>query len=218
MAAIAFAIFGKDNSSVYLREFISDTAGGGDTSIIESPNNSGNSNSNSNDYDNDEGVLFGMEPLSASTSLLTSNESCCSVRHRFVLHSALDRLEQLTTNPDGTTKKNKINNINNNNAKNNNFLGLLLPIEETRVYGYITNTKIKFILIVEDDGDNIDVEIQRLFNDIHELYIQDIMNPFREQCAAVKTTNNTTPSLCSNQFDDRIQKHIANFNQSDGMI
>ena len=218
MAAIAFAIFGKDNSSVYLREFISDTAGGGDTSIIESPNNSGNSNSNSNDYDNDEGVLFGMEPLSASTSLLKSNESCCSVRHRFVLHSALDRLEQLTTNPDGTTKKNKINNINNNNAKNNNFLGLLLPIEETRVYGYITNTKIKFILIVEDDGDNIDVEIQRLFNDIHELYIQDIMNPFREQCAAVKTTNNTTPSLCSNQFDDRIQKHIANFNQSDGMM
>ena len=213
MAAIAFAIFGKDNSSVYLREFISDTASGGDTSIIESPNNSGNSNSN--DYDNDEGVLFGMEPLSASTSLLKSNESCCSVRHRFVLHSALDRLEQLTTNPDGTTKKNKINN---NNAKNNNFLGLLLPIEETRVYGYITNTKIKFILIVEDDGDNSDVEIQRLLNDIHESYIQDIMNPFREQCAAVKTTNNTTPSLCSNQFDDRIQKHIANFNQSDGMI
>jgi len=210
MAAIVLGIFGKDNSSVYLREFISDTDG--DTSI-ESPNNSGNSN----DYDNDEGVLFGMEPLSASTSILkSSNESCCcSVRHRFVLHSALDRLEQLTTNPDGTTKKK----ININNAKNNNFLGLLLPIEETRVYGYITNTQIKFILIVEDDGDNIDVEIQRLFNDIHESYIQDIMNPFREQCAAVKTTNNTTSTTtCSNQFDDRIQKHIANFNQSDGMI
>lgn len=202
MAAIALAIFGKNNSSIYLREFISDT--GGDS--IESPNNSGN------DYDNDEGVLFGMEPLSASTSILkSSNESCCcSVRHRFVLHSALDRLEQLTTNPDGTMKKK----IAINNAKNNNFLGLLLPIEETRVYGYITNTQIKFILIVEDD-DNIVVEIQRLFNDIHESYIQDIMNPFREQCA-VKTNIATT--TCSNQFDDRIQKHIANFNQSDGMI
>jgi hypothetical protein len=202
MAAIAFAIFGKDNSSLYLREFISDT--GGDCYSIESPNSG-------NDYDNDEGVLFGMEPLSASTSILKSNESfCCSVRHRFVLHSALDRLEQLTTNPDGTTKKK----ININNAKNNNFLGLVLPIEETRVYGYITNTQIKFILIVEDD-DNIDVEIQRLFNDIHESYIQDIMNPFREQCAVKR--NNTT-AKCSNQFDDRIQKHIANFNQSDGMI
>jgi hypothetical protein len=211
MAAIALAIFGKNNSSIYLREFISDT--GGDS--IESPNNSGN------DYDNDEGVLFGMEPLSASTSTSTSisistststsnDNSCCSVRHRFVLHSALDRLEQLTTNPDGTMKKK----IAINNAKNNNFLGLLLPIEETRVYGYITNTQIKFILIVEDD-DNIDVEIQRLFNDIHESYIQDIMNPFREQCA-VKTNIATT--TCSNQFDDRIQKHIANFNQSDGMI
>jgi hypothetical protein len=30
------------------------------------------------------------------------------------------------------------------------FLGLLCPIEDYKVYGYITNTKIKFICVTED--------------------------------------------------------------------
>ena len=32
-----------------------------------------------------------------------------------------------------------------------NFVGLLCPVEDFRVYGYVTATKIKFIVVVEDD-------------------------------------------------------------------
>ncbi|PRQ36478.1 putative protein kinase CAMK-OST1L family [Rosa chinensis] len=49
----------------------------------------------------------------------------------------------------------------------NEFLGLLYPIENYKVYGYLTNTKVKFILVTIDldvkDADvrNIDENVQR---------------------------------------------------------
>ena len=86
---------------------------------------------------------------------------------------------------------------------------MLLPVEETRVYGYLTNTNIKFVLITEDDGPNnavVSTEIQRLFGEIHELYVQEIMNPFNN-------INNT--NKLSRKFDERIQEHVVNFNQTE---
>ena len=126
MAAIGLGIIGKNNSPLYIRDFLSD--GDGD------------------DYDRDEAVLFGMEPLPASASASASASSECW----FILHAALDRLEQLTLTPVGRKKTipNSAANPDNNNT-NNSFLGMLLPIEETRVYGYLTNTNIKFILILK---------------------------------------------------------------------
>ena len=230
MVAICLAVIGKNNSPLYIRTFLPDNVGG--------DNNINDESQQKNEYD-DDFYLFGIEPVVSTTSIkstLTSMSASadndndndtsslsfynrCSVRQRFVVHAALDRLEQLTQAPDNGKKTNK-----------NNFVGLLLPIEETRVYGYVTNTKIKFILMVEDDGpvdfntqhNTIDVEIQRLFSNIHESYIQDVMNPFRDigggggGGGGVGSTSSVFS--CSEQFDYRIHKHITHFNQSDGMI
>mmetsp|Transcript_32723 Transcript_32723/g.37131 ORF Transcript_32723/g.37131 Transcript_32723/m.37131 type:complete len:230 (+) Transcript_32723:143-832(+) len=229
MAAICLAVIGKNNSPLYIRTFLSDDVGG--------DNNINDESQQKNDYD-DDFYLFGIESVVSTTSIkstLTSmpisahndNENdndtssssfynSCSVRQRFVVHAALDRLEQLTQAPDNGKKTNK-----------NNFVGLLLPIEETRVYGYVTNTQIKFILMVEDDGpvdfntqhNTIDVEIQRLFSNIHDSYIQDVMNPFRDIGGGGGGGGSTSSVCsCSGQFDYRIHKHITHFNQSDGMI
>lgn len=93
------------------------------------------------------------------------------------------------------------------------FVGLLAPVEELRVYGYVTTTRIKFVLVVEDDAvpeaqANVDAEIKALLKQLHEVYVQDMLNPFKD----------ITAPITSKRFDEQIQKHIATFNQSDGMI
>ncbi len=93
------------------------------------------------------------------------------------------------------------------------FVGLLAPMEELRVYGYVTTTKVKFILVVEDDAvpeaqPNVDSEIKNLMKQLHELYVQEMLNPFRD----------VTAPISSKRFDEQIQNYVATFNQSDGMI
>jgi Sedlin, N-terminal conserved region len=43
---------------------------------------------------------------------------------------------------------------------------------------------------------------------IHQLYIEDLLNPFKE----------IGSSIASQRFDERVEKLVASFNQSDGMI
>lgn len=81
--------------------------------------------------------------------------------------------------------------------------------------GYVTTTKIKLILIVEDEAvpdaevqKNVDDEIKLLLVKIHELYVADLMNPFK----------GIGEPIVSKRFEDRIQKYVAAFNQTDGMI
>lgn len=186
MAAISLAIVGKNNTPLYIREFLSDDG----------------SENNKETYD-DDAVLFGWsDDNTIATTNNNNNTTKCSTRQLFLLHAALDRLEQLTTTPVSGRKINT-----------SNFLGLLLPREEERVYGYITNTNIKFILIIDDDGPQFldDVEIQRLLTDVHDLYIKEnIMNPF---CDVGIQTNSL-----SDPVEESINNLFRNFNQSDGMI
>jgi len=187
MAAVGLAIIGKNNSPLYVREFLSEQ-------------------NSCNDRD-DEAVLFGLKPNSRT-------KPAASARCWFALHEALDRLEQLTKTLDG--KKKKI--PSDSSSNNNNFAGLLLPLEETRVYGYLTNTQIKFVLIVEDEGPNAAeataFDIQQLFEEIHELYTREIMNPFSNSGSSYSNTSSISDSnQLSKKFDVRVRKHIANFNQ-----
>jgi hypothetical protein len=77
----------------------------------------------------------------------------------------------------------------------------------------MTTTKIKLILIVEDEAvpdvqKNVDDEIKSLLVKIHDLYVADLMNPFKE----------IGEPIDSKRFENGIQKYIAAFNQTDGMI
>lgn len=56
------------------------------------------------------------------------------------------------------------------------FLSLLFPTEDYNVYGYISNTQIKFVLVVDDNGDSKGVK--QFFLNLHSLYVDMVSNPF----------------------------------------
>jgi len=59
------------------------------------------------------------------------------------------------------------------------YLGLLYPTEDYKVYGYVTNTKIKFILVIDDSLTDIkENEIRNHFKQFHSLFVDLVSNPF----------------------------------------
>jgi hypothetical protein len=105
MAAISLAIIGKNNEPLFIKEFFDE------------------SNRCSTNFLYEE-ELFGLPPPKDRPP------PACSLRQQFILHSALDRFEQLagpspgyawrTTNASGTDAM---------------FVGLLCPVDDLRVYG-----------------------------------------------------------------------------------
>ena len=76
----------------------------------------------------------------------------------------------------------------------------------------MTTTKIKFLLAVEDEASpdtqkSIDEDIKSLLIRLHECYIQDLLNPFKD----------LSKGLVSKSFDRKIKHEVVTFNQS-GMI
>ena len=60
------------------------------------------------------------------------------------------------------------------------YLGTLFATEKQKVYGYVTNTRIKFILIVDSSNATSlrDNEIRQMFRKLHTVYTQLLSNPF----------------------------------------
>eukprot|EP00904_Undaria_pinnatifida_P004109 jgi/Undpi1/1369/HiC_scaffold_11.g04761.m1 len=58
------------------------------------------------------------------------------------------------------------------------FLGHLCPIDEYRVYGYMTSTRLKLLAVLEDVNDIREPELKRVFSVVHDLYVSYLRNPF----------------------------------------
>nr|XP_054769489.1 trafficking protein particle complex subunit 2-like protein [Lytechinus pictus] len=59
------------------------------------------------------------------------------------------------------------------------YLGLLYPTEDYKVYGYVTNTKVKFVIVVESSNTQMrDNEIRNMFKTLHNAYVDMLCNPF----------------------------------------
>ncbi|XP_014243108.1 trafficking protein particle complex subunit 2-like protein [Cimex lectularius] len=58
------------------------------------------------------------------------------------------------------------------------YLGLLYSTEEHRLYGYVTNTKIKFVVVFKSTSLPRENEIKAMMKNIHSAYIDVICNPF----------------------------------------
>ncbi|KAI8834594.1 hematopoietic stem/progenitor cells 176 [Chytriomyces cf. hyalinus JEL632] len=70
------------------------------------------------------------------------------------------------------------------------YLGLLYCIEDLAVYGFMTNTKIKFIVVISmSDAAIKDIEMKNLFRRLHNQYIVLVNNPFYDVEAAPKITS-----------------------------
>jgi len=79
--------------------------------------------------------FFGFSDAAANDSL--------SIRHELMMHAALDRMEEIF----GIQSRG-----NNRSTSNSKWVGLLCPLEETFIYGYVTATNIKFMAMVADNN------------------------------------------------------------------
>ncbi|KAL5102969.1 Trafficking protein particle complex subunit 2-like protein [Taenia crassiceps] len=71
----------------------------------------------------------------------------------------------------------------------NNYLGLLYPIDDHYVYGYVTNTNIKFILVQEvhpavndllksNAVAQVDSQMKKIFETLRDAYVELVSSPF----------------------------------------
>ncbi|XP_043489931.1 trafficking protein particle complex subunit 2-like protein [Polistes fuscatus] len=59
------------------------------------------------------------------------------------------------------------------------YLGLLLTTEEFKIYGYATNTKIKFVIVLQSSNISFrDNEVKTIFKKLHTAYSNAVCNPF----------------------------------------
>eukprot|EP01006_Ploeotia_vitrea_P035565 TRINITY_DN65896_c8_g1_i1.p2 TRINITY_DN65896_c8_g1~~TRINITY_DN65896_c8_g1_i1.p2 ORF type:complete len:132 (-),score=37.57 TRINITY_DN65896_c8_g1_i1:119-514(-) len=57
------------------------------------------------------------------------------------------------------------------------FLGLLFSVEDFRVFGYVTNTNVKFVIVTYMSSAN-EGAIKPFFRQLHEEYLRLLGNPF----------------------------------------
>uniref|UniRef100_A0A6S8YH98 Trafficking protein particle complex subunit 2-like protein n=1 Tax=Ditylum brightwellii TaxID=49249 RepID=A0A6S8YH98_9STRA len=188
MALVSLAVVGKRNEPLYIREYTSE-------SIV---------------YPAGDGLaeigltLEGLMSIDGDDMNVAPGTESCSLRHQFILHSALDRLEELTAGnrwrAPGSVGSDAM------------WVGMLCPVDELKVYGYLTTTKIKFLVAVEDifppdqkqQLHARENEIKSLFANIHTLYVEYMLNPF----------TNIESSIESRRFEEGVKSFVDAFNSS----
>lgn len=89
-----------------------------------------------------------------------------ALKLHYIVHCSLDVIDERVNNPK------KIG-----STLNETYLGLLYPSENYKVYGYLTNTKVKFILVTTDE-DLKDADVRSFFRQFHAAYVDAVSNPF----------------------------------------
>ncbi|XP_023949362.1 trafficking protein particle complex subunit 2-like protein [Bicyclus anynana] len=98
---------------------------------------------------------------------------------QWLVHTALDALEERLS-----TTNNSNTNSSTNTARadlRDLYLGLLYSTDTHKIYGYVTNTRIKLVLVTSSTspGSNIrDAEVRTALRRLHALYADAICNPF----------------------------------------
>lgn len=91
-----------------------------------------------------------------------------NLKFHYIVHTCLDVIEERTSS---LTKASQ--------DPRELYLGLLYPTEDYKVYGYVTNTKIKFVVIVDSMNTTLrDNDIRMMFRRIHTAYVSMVANPF----------------------------------------
>jgi len=88
------------------------------------------------------------------------------LKFHYIVHTSLDIVEERASR--GSTADDM-------------FLGLLCPIEDYRVYGFITNTQVKLIVVLEEVAVAVrEAEVKIFMERFHRLYVDTMSNPFVE--------------------------------------
>ncbi|PKU64525.1 Beta-galactosidase 11 [Dendrobium catenatum] len=98
--------------------------------------------------------------------LQSFTEADDALKLHHIVHCSLDVIEERVNNPKKSGP-----------TLNETFLGLLYPTENYKVYGYLTNSKVKFILVTTD-LDVRDADVRNFFRWFHSAYVDAVSNPF----------------------------------------
>ena len=114
---------------------------------------------------------------------LATNDPSKELSFHYVVHTSIDVIEEkcnISSTP-GVAKTSAVG-VTPNPALDQArdlYLGVLYSTEAHKVYGFVTNTKIKFIVIVESSNTTIrDNEIRQMFRKLHIAYTNLLSNPF----------------------------------------
>jgi hypothetical protein len=96
------------------------------------------------------------------------------LQHRFqlIIYSSLDVIDSFV--------KQKLNG-DAETGTDSQFLGYLCSVEHFKIFGYITNTSIKFLLVVNDELDSLRLPftpVHHFFARMHRYYVECIYCPF----------------------------------------
>ncbi|ONM61216.1 trafficking protein particle complex subunit 2-like protein isoform X1 [Zea mays] len=98
--------------------------------------------------------------------LQSFTEADDALKLHHIVHCSLDVIDERVSNPKRSAP-----------TLNETFLGLLYPTENYKVYGYLTNTKVKFIMVTTD-LDVKDADARNFFRKFHAAYVDAVSNPF----------------------------------------
>eukprot|EP01127_Copromyxa_protea_P010452 TRINITY_DN2544_c0_g1_i1.p2 TRINITY_DN2544_c0_g1~~TRINITY_DN2544_c0_g1_i1.p2 ORF type:complete len:138 (-),score=29.51 TRINITY_DN2544_c0_g1_i1:11-424(-) len=105
---------------------------------------------------------------------LQTFSSDVGLKFHFIVHASLDVIEEKVK------KKSK-------GEKLEKYLGLLYPTEDFKVYGYITNTLVKMILVISESSTAKDLDIKYFFDKFHQLFLKVTSNPFYETNSKIES-------------------------------
>nr|XP_002131059.1 trafficking protein particle complex subunit 2-like protein [Ciona intestinalis] len=94
------------------------------------------------------------------------------LKFHFTVHTSLDVVEEKisSTGKTSTARAPDMREF---------YLGQLYPSEDYRIYGYVTNTKVKFVMVVEASNTQIrDNDVRSMFRRLHNAYTSVVCNPF----------------------------------------
>lgn len=103
-----------------------------------------------------------------------NRSSTLSIQHEFMIHAALDRLEELLGGKQNTVARWQ---------RGSRWIGVICRMEHTEIYGYVTASNIKLLAMIRQDEiiplkTTKESDIKLLFAKTHESYVKYTMNPF----------------------------------------
>jgi Sedlin, N-terminal conserved region len=151
----------------------------------------------SNDFDvaNDTSDGFGFK------ALLNEQRNSLPLSRQLTIHAALDWLEEIVDLQNGLMP------VVRTGTQHPHWLGLLSKDDDDdgeAVYGYITATNIKFLMMLSKAEKSSENLIKDLLADIHQSYIAHVMNPF----------SNTGGPIVSKRFDEKLNAFVMAYETS----
>ncbi|KAA6425110.1 MAG: trafficking particle complex subunit 2 -like [Trebouxia sp. A1-2] len=115
-----------------------------------------------------------------------------ALKFHYIMHCALDAVEEKVAAPRKAPGE-----------VFDTYLGMLYPTEDFKVYGSISNTRIKFMLVVDEMLQKED-EMRMIFKRFHTAYVDAVSNPFYT----------TSTSVTSKRFDASVRTLVTSLGAS----